>query len=67
MKFLIALLLLLLATGIISYNNGSFHYSKPAADTAYKNVKTSATEAVQSVEKKKEELLDKNSSAASNL
>jgi hypothetical protein len=62
MKFIIAVILLLLATGIISYNNGTFHYSKPAADTAYENVKISATEAAHSVEKKKEEIIDKNSS-----
>ncbi len=54
MKFLIAVILLLVATGIISYNNGAFHFSQTAANNAYDNVKSSTSQATKAIEHKKE-------------
>ncbi len=41
MKSLILLALLLLGTGMMSYDNGAFHFSFSAAQVAYSNVKAS--------------------------
>jgi hypothetical protein len=46
-KFIITVVLLLLATGIVSYNNGTFHFSKEAAAVAYEHVKESTANATE--------------------